>query len=80
MTASVELHPAYYFDCDSCGREQMVRPIRVAITDEMRQDARDIMDLDVHEQAAAIALVVPERVTCVHCGSEFQAVISTEQV
>lgn len=85
MPSIVELAPAYVWDCESCGRENLQRAISVRLDPDDPADAetiRRIEGLDDDEPIDRDPLfrrsmtTRPERVTCKHCGEEFKAVDS----
>lgn len=68
---TVELHMAWSWDCDACGRENFTRGLRPEFTKEdVREIARDLgvkpRDVDLTEFTGA-----PETVRCPHCGATF---------
>jgi hypothetical protein len=68
--SAVEMHPAFLWTCDSCGRHNFVRsvafePESARLTDEQRQAV---------EEMPGGWFSYPETVQCPHCGSEFDAV------
>lgn len=63
MAATVELHPAYVFTCDECGRDVFLRSVIV----EGGYDAEEDVDI--------IWVVEPERVVCSWCEAEFEVEI-----
>ena len=64
----IEIHEAYCFDCEECGRENFFRVVN-----------RETENLDIHEDAQRLkdegwsvsACMIPESVTCEFCKSEF---------
>lgn len=74
---SVELHMAFFWICDDCGRDNFVRSVAVK-PEEM--DARTLADLEergFYDPDVCIEGQFqsrPDRVTCAHCNAEFHAV------
>jgi hypothetical protein len=52
----------YVFDCDHCGRENIVRPIRPEMDPEEEQQARDAFGLQPWEEGEFITM--PDTATC----------------
>lgn len=79
----VELHDAFIWDCDDCGRENTVRCIPVLDADiDLSEEQEDQIreDLGMHPwesiepEAIAQALVrIPYEVTCKYCEASFHA-------
>jgi hypothetical protein len=74
----VELHQAFHWICDACGRDNFERAITV---DPASIDAEDL-PIEDPDRAEAIRdwinnagegdfVQAPEDVTCLHCGAEF---------
>ena len=64
----VELHQAWSWDCDSCGRENFERALNVdreSLSDEDRFEAEEIFGTD------AVLVSAPTSVICRHCSAEF---------
>lgn len=88
----VELHSAFVWDCDHCGRENYYRAIEGNI-DEAALEAADDEWIDPHlvapearekgegEMEADYLVqriaIAPQYVTCTHCGETFAAEIAT---
>jgi rubrerythrin len=71
--ASVELHPAFLWTCDECGRDSFARAILV---DPESLDAADRERLDAilgEGWDGAEALMAPAEVTCPYCGATYEA-------
>lgn len=70
---SVELHSAWVWDCDSCGRENLEHGVTVEMTPEEAKAQAEAMG----EPEAAEGMVrgewmtQPVKVTCAHCAAEF---------
>ena len=82
MTEQVaELHQAFAWDCEKCGRENFVRSIVAnPPPDEYLDSLKAIGVLeswqtleDLPEGAGVIFQTCPSAVTCAHCGSTFAA-------
>lgn len=77
---TVELSPAYVWDCDKCGRENFQRAVSVFLDSRNEKD-RDIIramwDLasadDVPLDERFRVSTRPDQVTCKHCGTDFLA-------
>ena len=78
---SVELHLAFLWTCDECGRDNFARAVTVA------PESVDLENLPVgsHEEGERIRefleagneggfLQAPTRVRCAHCHAEFKAI------
>ena len=63
MRAAVELHQAFLWTCEECGRDNFER----AITHEPGDDDED----EIPEGFEGVWLTAPTEVTCKHCGEEF---------
>jgi len=71
---TIELHPAYLFDCTECGRETFLRAV-VADLDEQDRLALVVRyGMPEHEAAAGGWMTRPDEVTCKHCGSQYTAI------
>lgn len=66
----VELHPAFAWDCDECGRQNFVcaimPPYRSLIEENLVYHALDI------EPDEGFPVMAPCIVTCAHCKTEFK--------
>tara|TARA_R110000765_G_scaffold195012_2_gene300596 strand:+ start:464 stop:754 length:291 start_codon:yes stop_codon:yes gene_type:complete len=82
--SAVELHDAFLWDCDDCGRENIVRCIPVINPDlELSEELIEQIRADLGMQSweavgadiASQALVrIPYEVACKHCESKFDAI------
>lgn len=77
---TVELSPAYVWDCERCGRENFQRCVSVRLDPEDDADADVIRahhGLDPHDPIPDGLMGAfqtrPDRVTCRHCNTEFKA-------
>jgi len=68
--AKIELHMAYVWDCDSCGRENFCRGAVLEFSEEDRAELRE--EHGVEEWESGEWMSAPEEVTCQHCGKEFE--------
>lgn len=68
---TVELHPAFSWDCDRCGRENFTRGVRVSLSAEELEELREEFEID--PAAVGEFLGAPDQVECTHCGSQFDA-------
>lgn len=71
MTTTIELKPAFMWDCEECGRENFARAIVPEMSEAERQELRDEHGIEPDELGEM--LVMPEFVTCTSCGTEFQS-------
>lgn len=77
----IELHPAYQWDCDSCGRENFARAVVAELNPENPEDA-ELIEIARAESEHLIGdikpfwMTEPEEVVCAHCGAEFETVDS----
>lgn len=75
---TVEVHNAYWFTCEECGRDTYVRPIRSEIS---RQEAIDYLkkigqldkDEDVPDEVGIVFETYPVELECTFCHSTFKA-------
>ena len=77
---TVELSPAYLWDCPECGRENFQRAVSVVLDPSDPDDAATIRDMHgiedhdpIPENFGVRMQTRPDRVTCRHCGAEFRA-------
>lgn len=66
----IELRPAYVWDCDHCGRENFVSCRVAEMSDEEQAELREEMGVEAFEEGAWC--LMPESVTCDHCGAKFE--------
>lgn len=66
---TIELHPAFVWDCDDCGRENFVRSIVGEFDAETMQEMRD--DHGITEYESGEWHTAPSSVKCQHCESVF---------
>jgi hypothetical protein len=66
----VELHPAFVWDCDECGRENYERAIMPPFQSVAEErEAYEALDLTPGEE---IPVMAPAFVSCRICGKEYQ--------
>lgn len=63
------LHTIYTYDCESCGRENLVRPCVADLPAEDMQEARSLLGIEPWEEGDVITM--PDEVTCKFCGTVF---------
>ena len=74
----VELHQAWHWTCDECGRNNFARSVTADLSglteDEIRNYALQLGIIDVHETEIPEGsfVTVPNTVTCEHCGEQYQ--------
>lgn len=71
-TRRVELHLAFVWDCDDCGRENFTRSITKEISEEEKQEMCERYGID--DLPPGVLMSAPEVVVCKHCGSEFETI------
>jgi DNA-directed RNA polymerase subunit RPC12/RpoP len=57
----------YVYDCDNCGHENIVRPIRPELSNEEEQETRAALGIEPWEEGELCTM--PDEVTCQYCGS-----------
>lgn len=62
---TVELRTAYVFDCEDCGRENVVRGVPCDPPEALAAEAED-------GDERAEWVTIPAQVKCRHCGAEFR--------
>lgn len=75
---TVELHAAFVWTCDDCGRDNFTRGVTVApesidpgdLPDARNADAEAIGEW-LESGGGGDFLMAPDAVTCGHCGSRF---------
>jgi hypothetical protein len=70
MATHVELHLAFVFTCDHCGRDSFVRA--VALEPEQTTEMVPEADREKVEGYEGNWCMKPERVKCLRCDSEFE--------
>lgn len=71
MGKTVELNPAYVWDCDECGLENFERARRFEASEEDIAEMRD--EHGVEDWDEGEFLVAPTAVMCRHCGETFDS-------
>jgi len=67
----VELHAAWMFDCDNCGKENFVRAIvPETLDDDERAEVLDMMGIEDTDEY--FPTLVPMEVVCKYCGTPFE--------
>lgn len=64
----ITLHSVYVFDCEQCGRENIVRPIPVELSPDEMEELRD-SDLKCKP---GDWVTMPETFKCKFCGQEYE--------
>src|SRR5690349_12222327 len=68
---ATELHPAWWWTCDDCGRDNFVRATLLT-PEQVRSRADDeLSEIDLDEEGDWFT--TPNRVTCGHCKATFDA-------
>ena len=69
----VELHQAFVWDCDECGRENFCRAVVAEFSEEQKAEVAEDWDLSPEELRTGLWMTRPDEVTCTHCGTTFEA-------
>lgn len=77
MNDVVELHEAFWWTCDACGRDSFVRSVML---DMPREDAIELAravgavppDFEFDDDDEPYWKSSPEEVTCDHCGEKYR--------
>lgn len=75
MSDAIELHPAFVFDCEQCGKETFGRLLVREYDAETLAQMRDEHGIESWEAGDWIEF--PGRVTCQHCGKVFDVANET---
>lgn len=67
-----ELHAAFAWDCDSCGRENFVRAVTVEMSQEDIEGMIAEHGGDPEDWRTGHWESRPDEVTCQHCGTEYE--------
>lgn len=70
LSRNIELHPAFVFDCDSCGRENFVRSVVREFDEETVAEMRE--DHGIQPWEVGDFQMAPESVTCKYCGCKYE--------
>lgn len=83
---SLELHPAYVFDCDHCGREVFQRSISRILNPSENEDAKIIRgylgmaeDEEIPDDSWYRTKTRPDYVVCPFCNTKFVAVDTSQE-
>lgn len=71
---TIELHPAYMWDCDECGRENFARAVYPELSeDEVRELAYDmgVIESADDDLPPGMILMAPNKVQCIFCNAKF---------
>jgi hypothetical protein len=83
MTRQVELHQAFVWTCEDCGRDNfergtIIEPEAMAGTPEQLRSEAELQEaniclsaLDIDARVGFTWMTAPVRVTCGHCGAKF---------
>jgi predicted nucleic acid-binding Zn ribbon protein len=77
MAKPIELHPAFVFDCDECGRENFVREIVEEHDEETDSELRSEHSIEPYEEGHWV--LTPTTVTCQHCNADFDVVFDGQE-
>lgn len=69
MKDNIELHLAFVYDCDNCGKENFVRSIRIEADEDTMQELMEehgVQPYEIGEYQQA-----PTTVKCTFCGTEY---------
>lgn len=67
----VELHIAYMWTCEECGRDNFERGITRELNDEERQE---VEPMGIAIEAESLWTMAPDAVTCKYCQTQFGTV------
>lgn len=74
----VELHQAYLWTCDDCGRDQFERAV-VLTREALSPEDQEAMDILLGGADSVHALAAPQEVTCKDCGAKFRVAYGEEE-
>jgi hypothetical protein len=74
----VELHQAFAWDCEECGRENFERAVQAEMTPEEAKEFAAKQGVISEDELndpdfSGCFLMAPKSVKCKHCGNEFLA-------
>jgi hypothetical protein len=69
-SATVELHHAFFWICDACGRDNFARAVTVA-PESLGPDDRAEFEAAGFDLGRGEFTTRPDAVACGHCGAEF---------
>ena len=72
----VEIHPAWWFACEACGRDSFVRGVIANLSPDEASEAREHYDLP--EDEAGDFMQVPDSAVCTHCGATMEIIWEDE--
>jgi uncharacterized Zn finger protein len=67
----VELHPAFQWDCDNCGKENFTRSIKWEGSEEDLIKLKERFEIEAWQEGEFRHC--PDEVTCSYCGTVFKA-------
>lgn len=75
----VEIHPAWVFTCEDCGRDTFVRSTvydakAVDLDEQFDPEDAEAIREHIADGSDGQFLTAPDRVKCSHCGAAFEAV------
>lgn len=78
---SVEVHHAYLWICDDCGRDNFCRNevAPAAVQDALNERAREQFGVDPEDLAGGSWTAPPDVVTCAHCGGVFTTLADPDE-
>lgn len=65
------LHPAYVFDCEECGKENLIRCVRPSFSNEELEELKEELS-SIGEEGEF--LLVPSEAICKNCGTKYSTV------
>ena len=68
---TIELHPAFMFDCHNCGMENFHRGVVVAFSPEDVASVADMYAIEDAELVAGTWHFKPAEVVCQHCQAKY---------
>ena len=71
---TIELQPAYMFDCTACGVENFIRAVVVEFNEQDVLAMQVRYGVPAHECRDGSWMSRPDTVTCKHCGATYDAV------
>jgi len=69
---SVELRPAFAWDCPECGREQFARAVVLEMGDV--EFSENKAEFGIPQEVEGLFLAAPTVVVCEYCGYEFETI------
>ena len=71
MVETVELHHAFSWICDNCGKRNFERGISSEMSPEDLELAKSQDGIDLEEMGDFV--LAPDKVKCKNCGTEYEA-------